>query len=343
MSSIFVFNQYYIDLLKKIKIVAKKHKDNSSTAKKVLSSIKDNYSTLDKTSNEYINFINSNISDEIWESYFNIEEKDYEEWIVNNGEIIIFKDITLSDINKLLRDNFLCHHYLSVYYIFKNDLSDELLEKIVKVLQNFDNLDDIDDTITDEKIRKILNRLNSLKTDNIKSKTGIDMDSLKDTTIGKIAKEIIDGVDVSKLQKSLNEEGDIFKAIAKPDSGFSDLFTNVSQKMASKISTGELSQENIIKDAMKFASVLPSLFNNGESPNSGNGNNMNNMMNIMKMMSSMMNNTNDDDDEQPNMNDIFKKMGKKGTKSSINKNAINKMAKIRQMKETLEKRKKEKD
>lgn len=340
MSSIFVFNQYYIDLLKKLKIVSKKHKESSNTAKSVLKSIRENYSTFDKTSNEYITFINSNISHEIWDSYLNLEEINYDDWINNNGGLIIFKDITLADIAKLLRDDFLCHHYLSVYYIFKNELSEELLEKIVKVLQNFDTLDVIDDSITDENYRKILIRLNSLKTDNIKSKTGIDMNSLKDTTIGKIAKEIIDDVDVSKLQKSLSEEGDIFKAIAKPDSGFSELFTNVSQKMASKISSGELSQENIIKDAMKFASVLPNFFNNGSE---GGIPNNNNMMNMMKMMSSMMNNSNDDE-EEPNMNDLFKKMAtKKGTKSSINKNAINKMAKIKQMKDKLEKRRKEKD
>jgi len=57
-TSTFVFNQYYIDLLKKIKNVAKKHKDKSSTAKSALKAIKDNYITLDKSSDEYIKFLN---------------------------------------------------------------------------------------------------------------------------------------------------------------------------------------------------------------------------------------------------------------------------------------------
>jgi hypothetical protein len=81
----------------------------------------------------------------------------------------------------------------------------------------------------------------------------------------------------------------IFKAIAKPDSGFSELFTNVSQKMSSKISSGELSQEAIMKDAMKFASILPGLFGGNSEDNSsgGGGFDMSTMMNMMSMMKNM--------------------------------------------------------
>ena len=117
------------------------------------------------------------------------------------------------------------------------------------------------------------------------------MDSLKDTTIGKIAKEIINDVDLSKIKQSITDEGDIFKAIAKPDSGFGELFSNVSQKMSNKISSGELSQEAIMKDAMKFASILPGLFGNANSDDNSNGAaggfDMSTMMNMMNMMKNM--------------------------------------------------------
>jgi len=83
-------------------------------------------------------------------------------------------------------------------------------------------------------------------------------------------KEIIEDVDLTKIKQSITSEGDIFKAIANPDSGFSELFTNVSQKMSNKISSGELSQEAIMKDAMKFASILPGLFG-GNTDESSNG------------------------------------------------------------------------
>jgi hypothetical protein len=86
MSAIFVFNQYYIDLLKKLKHISKKNKDNSSTAKKVLKAIKDNYVTFDKSSDEYISFIKSNFTDELWDSYINDED---DSWLKNNAEILL--------------------------------------------------------------------------------------------------------------------------------------------------------------------------------------------------------------------------------------------------------------
>jgi len=344
MSSAFVFNQYYIDLLKKLKVIAKKHKDSSATAKKVLKSIKENYSIIDKSSDEYVNFIKTEISDDIWNLYLNLENDKTDDWIKENGSLLFFKNITLDDIVKLLRDNFLCNHYCSVFYIFKNNLDQDLLEKIIKLLQTFDNIDEINE-IPDENIKKILIRLNSIKTESLKSKTGINMDDLKDTTIGKIAKEIIDDVDITKLQKSLSEEGNIFKAIAKPDSGFSELFTNVSQKMASKISSGELSQENIINDAVKFASVIPGLFNSA-SGNNGGGNNFSGMSNMMNMMNMMMKsnggNSNDNDDDN-NLSDLLKNMAnnlgnKKGNKIGVNRGALKKNAKMKQLKAKLAKK-----
>ena len=102
-------------------------------------------------------------------------------------------------------------------------------------------------------------------------------------------KEIIEDVDLTKIKQSITSEGDIFKAIANPDSGFSELFTNVSQKMSNKISSGELSQEAIMKDAMKFASILPGLFggNTDDSSNGAGGFDMSSMMSMMSMMQNM--------------------------------------------------------
>ena len=336
-STSFVFNQYYIDLLKKLKVIAKKNKDNSSTAKKVLNSIKDNYSTLDKSSDEYIIFIKNNFNDELWNNYVNAEQLD--NWIKENAEVLLYQDITINDISKLLRDNYLCNHYLTVFYLFKDQKSDDDLAKLVNILKSVDNDDEINSLEVDD-YKKVLIRLNSLKEKNIKDSADDNLGSLKDTTIGKIAKEIIDDIDITKIKKSIGEEGDIFKAIANPDSGFSELFTNVSQKMASKISNGELSQENVIKDAMKFASVLPGMF--GKSDGGGGANNMNNMAAMMNMMSSMMS-SNKSSDEMPDLSHLFNKKASHGTKTAVNQGALKKLAKMKQLKSKLAKRKEEKD
>jgi hypothetical protein len=288
LTATYIFNQYYIDLLKKIKIIAKKHRLQSETAKRVFKSIKENYLTCDKSSNEYVDFFKEQCNNEYWNEYVSLEKDKCDDWLKDDTKncIEIYKSITLKDIIKLLRNNFITHHYMSVLYIYTNELTEEEITDILKYLQSVTDEPDteIEINVNNDNIKSLLKRLNELKADNIKSSMP-NMDTLKDTTIGKIAKEIIDGVDLSKIKQSISDEGDIFKAIAKPDSGFGELFTNVSQKMSSKISSGELSQEVIMQDAMKFASLLPGLFGNGGNGNGDGGMNMAmNMMNMMKAM-----------------------------------------------------------
>jgi len=293
LTATYIFNQYYIDLLKKVKVIAKKHRLHSETAKKVLKAIKDNYQTYDKTSGEYVEFFKDKCNSDFWNEYVGLEKDKCNDWLKDDTKncVEIYKTVSLKDISKLLRNNFIIHHYLSVLYIYTNELNEDEITDILKYLQAVTDEPetDIEVKVENDNIKSLLKRLNDMKGDNIKSSMP-NMDTLKDTTIGKIAKEIIDGVDLSKIKQSINDEGDIFKAIAKPDSGFGELFTNVSQKMSSKISSGELSQEAIMQDAMKFASILPGLFNGGGGNGGGGGDNdggMNmamNMMNMMKMM-----------------------------------------------------------
>jgi hypothetical protein len=164
----------------------------------------------------------------------------------------------------------------------------------------------------------------------MKSDTGFDMKFIEDTTLGKLAKEIIEDVDIGKMQKSIGEKGDVLKAIGDPESGFAEIITSVSQKMASKISNGELKQENIIQDAMKLASSMPGMMGNGSK-------NTPDMSNIMQMMSTMMGNGND-------MQNLFKQMSgskKKGQRNVVNEGALKKMAAAKKMKNKLHKKQKE--
>lgn len=325
LTSTYIFNQYYIDLLKKLKKIAKDHKHHSDTARKILKTIKDNYQTYDKTSSQYIDFFKEKCSNDFWTSYIILNKDDCNDWLKNedNANIEIYKNITLKDVVKSLRNNFITHHYLSVLYIYTNDLNEEQITTILKLLQSVSEEQEVetDISIDNEDIKKVLTRLNELKIDNLKSNPAFSgMDSFKDTTIGKIAKEIMNDVDLSKIKQSINDEGDIFKAIAKPDSGFGELFTNVSQKMSSKISSGELSQEAIMKDAMKFASMLPGLFGGNTEEKSGGGFDMSNMMNMMNMMKAM-------------------NSGGGGGKqrTGVNGEALRKLAKKQQLRKRLEK------
>jgi hypothetical protein len=295
MTSKQVFNQYYIDLIKRLKSVCKKTENPTALSKKIIRSIRENYHTVDKSSDEYITYCNENISQELWDSYIEIETvEEANKWFDDKDEVFLYKNVSLKDVKNLVNDIYLHHHFISVFYIFKNELSVETTALIIKLLQGTDKTVSIDE-IEDEKIKKLLERLSSIRKSEFKNKTGIDMKGIENTTLGKLAKEILEDVDVEKLQKSIGENGDILKAIGNPDSGFADLITNVSKKMSEKISNGELKQENLLSDAMQFASIMPGLFGggagNGGAASSDQPNKQSSqpdMTNIMNMMSTMM-------------------------------------------------------
>ncbi len=323
-SSTIIFNQYYYDLLTKIRTIAKKHKEHSSTAKKILEVVKENYKEFDKSSDDYVKFLNENCNDDFWKSYLDVNKEDCDEWLKKDDvkSISLFKEITIGDITKLLRDNFMCHHYLSVFYIFKNEMNDESATTILKILQAFDEEFEMENA----DFKKVIERLNSIKTDKVKEGASFDgMDNLKDTTIGKIAKEIIQDVNIDKLKQSIsNNEGDIFKALANPENGLGELFTTVGTKVTDKISSGELNQDAIMKDAMKFASYLPSMFGKGGGAGGEDGSSFN-MADMMKMMSAM--------------NGMGGGGPKRGTKAGINKQGLRNLAKRQELQKKLANRK----
>ena len=329
MPTTFIFNQYYIDFLKRLKSEAKKDNTND-LSKSVLKTIKDNYATFDKSSEEYVEFLKEQISEEAWDRY--IENND--DWMSFNEDIQVYKGVTIENVNDVMKDEYLCNHFLSVFYIFQKDLTEGDATEIVKILQSVDNKDMIE-KIEDEKIRKVLENLQTIRNKKIKDKSGMDMKFIEDTTIGKLAKEILEDIDVGKLQSSIGEKGDVLKAIGDPDSGFAEIITNVSRKMANKISNGELKQENLIQDAMKFASSMPGLFGGAGGAGGKGAKSAPDMSGMMNMMASMMGNGG-----MENMSDMFNNMAKaqkppKHSKSTVNEHALKKLAKAKQLKKKL--------
>jgi len=329
MSSSYIFNQYYIDFIKRLKSSCKEQKEKENAAD-ILKKIKENYSTMDKTSSEYIDFVNSEISDEKWDSF--VEDSD---WIQKNGESKIFKDITIGQISEVIDDDYLFLHFMTVFWIFRKEIDEESSVNIIKVLQTNYNKD-VFETL-DESTKKVLLRLFELKDEKVKNSSGIDMNFIEETTLGKLAKEIMQDIDVDKLKKSIDNNGDVLKAIGDPNSGFAEIITSVSQKMANKLSNGELKQENIMSDVMKFASAMPGMLG-GQGKSGQKMPDMSGMADMMEMMSSMMGNK--------GMNNMFKNMAAnqkvpKGHQASVNTSALKKMAQVKKMKKKLHDRKKQ--
>jgi len=376
MSKQFIFNQYYIDLLKRIKASAKKMRESDADGeadgdagepsavfgKTILKAIRENYTTLDKSSDEYTMYMKT-IPEDFWTSYIGIDDISASataatatDWFLADDvkDVCIYKNITVSSIRRLVNDDYMCHHFFTVFYLFLNELSDDDVKVYLSVLQDTKNEIGLD-VITNEAHRKLIARLNELKTKKQKDTTGFNMSGMEDTMLGKLAKEILEDVDVEKLQKSIGDNGDILKAIGDPDSGFSELISNVSRKMANKISTGELKQENLLQDAIKFASAMPGgIFGNagaagaagaaggaGAKQGGGNGNaNQPDMASMMNMMSSMMNNK-QGMDMFKNMMGNMNQNQRGGSRQTVNKPALKKLATVNKLKSKLAKRREE--
>lgn len=345
MSNQYVFNQYYIDFIKRLKKTSKVIKDEGKDnekyelAKDIMKSIKNNYVTLDKSSDEYVIFVNK-LDENVWKTYLDTEEDKMNEWfdMENVKDVELYQNITISNIRKVMNDDYLCHHFISVFYLFKNELSEDVVKKYVSILQESFK-EELYEDIENEEHKKLLLRLNEIKKKTIKDKSGVNMAGMEDTMLGKLAKEILDDVDVDKLQQSIGDKGDLLKAIGDPDSGFGDLISNVSRKMATKISNGELKQENLLQDAMKFASTMPGLFGGANSDGGGNKQ-QKDMANMMNMMNNMMNNK-EGMDAFKNMMGGADKGKKAGSKAAFNKNAYRKSMAANKLKAKLAKRREE--
>jgi len=337
MQTTFIFNQYYIDFLKRLKKEAKQ-KENDDKCQEIVRTIKDNYTIFDKSSEEYITFLKEQIQEESWDYFI----ANFDDWIVKNRNTQIYKNITLENIIYVFDDEYLCNHFISVFYIFSRELTEEVCENIVKILQSVDAGEMIS-SIENDKIRSVLENLQTLRNQKIKEKSGVDMKFIENTSIGKMAKEILNDINVEKLQKSISDnDGSVLKAIGDPNSGFSDVITTVSQKMAKKISDGDLNQENLFQDAMKFASSMPGLF--GNNPSSRQKSKTPDMSGLMSMMSSMMGGM----ENMGEMGDLFNNMARnqnvpKGCKRGVNENALKKLAKAKQLKKKLREREKERE
>jgi len=265
---IYVFNQYYIDLLKKLKNYAKEQKDNSKEARDILRAIKKHYANVDKLSPEYIEILQQV---DFWSIYNNLEEPWKSETLPDGS---LYKDISTTQILKVFKERYTLHHYLIIFSLFQtNDL---VIDKVMEVLKHVmtpefsEKLELIENDTVKTTLLKLKN-LHSIRTSNVLED---ELKVLESTSLGKLAKEIMEDVNVKELQQSLQSGNlDILSSLQNPDSGFGKLVSSVSTKMISKLASGELQQENLLQDAMQLASKLPNMLpglNTGDMGGMGN-------------------------------------------------------------------------
>jgi hypothetical protein len=182
----------------------------------------------------------------------------------------------------------------------EDDNEEELNDLLIKSLQILNqlemnvNIDDIINDILDDDVKNVLLNIQKLKV--TKKGPPIDLDNnldslIGDSKIGKLAKEISDQVNLDSL--NIENPEDLTK-LFNSDTGnlLGNLVQQVGTSITDKISSGELKQEDLVKDAF-------SLMNKMQNTQSSNPV-LNNMMS--NMMNSNTNNSNTDNNEKNSEN-----------------------------------------
>ena len=186
-----------------------------------------------------------------------------------------------------------------------------VLLKSLHIINNNSKLSDLEDElneILDDDIKGLLINIKNLKinltTDKNMNNGSLD-DLLEGSQIGKLAKEISSKIDIDSLNLNINNPAELLNPanLFSGENGniLGDLVQQVGSSITNKMNSGELKQEDLVKDAF-------SLMNKMQTNGSGNPI-------LDNMMGSMMNNKDDGDDgdgdgETPGMdiNSMMKNM-----------------------------------
>tara|TARA_Y100000389_G_scaffold169418_1_gene175658 strand:+ start:1031 stop:1975 length:945 start_codon:yes stop_codon:yes gene_type:complete len=294
----YVFNKIFLSLIKEVK----------SKNDEVKHTLKQHYKIFDKQSSEYIVFFVNNINDNINRVLFSGDD------ILDNVEVLnmlIFENITINDlVIKVIKDNEHDRNTLKYYvyllmllsYIYKLEIDTEkkkiLLETVLNIISVFDTEDveksDVEglmEDIIDDDIKTVLWKIydnkeylkNVVSNEDIEGVEGLpNLDFMKNTKIGNLAKEISETIDVSKLnidnpEELLNVEN-IFNG-GGSNNVIGDIIKTVGDQISSKIQNGELNQEDLMTEALGMMGNL----------NMGGENDM--MSQMMNMMNANQNPT----------------------------------------------------
>ena len=193
------------------------------------------------------------------------------------------------------------------------EVLDMILTKSLKILNSIDNNDDVENDlndIMDDDVKILLLHIKNLKVDvtndvNIDNNDSID-ELLGNSKIGKLAKEISSQIDLESLNINTENPEELLSNPANLFTGESgNLIGNLVQQVGSsiteKMNSGELKQEDLVKDAFSLMNkmqnsktdnpiiddMVKNMMNMHESENTNNVD-MNGGMDINSMMQQMM-------------------------------------------------------
>lgn len=254
---VYAFNNFYLNFLNDLK------KYNDEFRKEV----KKNFKVFDKSSVEYFEKIKDS---------FNTNEADTTkvELLPNMSFVTIMDKV--EDVEK--------HMIESYFYIFKvmimiyEDDDETILEKvldIIKAIQLNENVDEKMSEVLDDDLSQVLIKLKEvLLTDDEqpsnenKDTSSNPFDMLENSKIGSLAKEISNEIDINDLNITSPEQLLDIKNLTSSNNVLGNIISKVSTKIQNKISSGELSQGDLVNEALSFVGMM-----NNNGGGSGGGNN----------------------------------------------------------------------
>ncbi|NBX51715.1 hypothetical protein EBT25_17710, partial [bacterium] len=206
----FIFNRFYFDLLKKLKNSAKQKKDDSKEARNVLRAIKNSYSSYETGSVEYIQRFKDVMSGFL-DKYYSTPVEDADRLLSSEeaSAAMFYNHISVSMVAASISDTILLHHYIGIFAILMLELSNDDITKALGMLKDMKGKDLTAEleSIPNETARSRIQRLHLVYSHKVANVFSNQFSEIETTSIGKLAKEIMDEVDISSIQNSIGEDG----------------------------------------------------------------------------------------------------------------------------------------
>ena len=273
--NVYIFNQYYVELLKLCKAEAKKVKDDSKPARDLLRAIKKHYASFDKLDAGHLTFFRESAGEAITKYIASMDPN-----VDSIGSTVWYKgDVTFGTIATLIKTRALQHQYCLIFGLLVQEEVDGA--KVVKMLQDGEVADASVEGWSAENV-SAMKRLIEVSAEVSKGSSSSSssafpgLEDLESTSLGRLAKEIMEDPEVKNLQDAMRNMGtgdgagpaDIFSMLggggnSEASGGIAKLMGTVSQKMVQKLMSGEIKQETLLQDAMTFAGKMQGMIPGG--------------------------------------------------------------------------------
>jgi hypothetical protein len=284
--AISTFNSFFYEFVKVAKGITKNSNND------VYEIIRKNYSVKDTTNENMLHFIKE-LTPERLDDIINIDisvpvlSENLEKMQVIKGVdmITIMSEGDDDDINGIYSYLFIMC-VLQIGYDLK--LTEEAMNTLVNTLGECQTCKEnvCFDDILDDNIVTLLKKIHKLSTPEPASAQNFE-EKLSNSTIGSLAKEIAEDMDVSKMK--INSPEDIFSSDNSEVIG--DIVGKVTSKLHAKMQNGTINQEQMMSEAMGlFSSMgglggLSSMMGGAAGGGEGPGFNPDMLSNMMKTMS----------------------------------------------------------